>query len=145
MMFNLSKSFAAFRFFGIFLLGTLMIPFPIHTLMAKPQQTLSARSIESRSFQMTTQPKMIEAIVTTLQDMGYIIIRTDKMIGFVTATRFSDDIIELTVTTQPQHNSIIVRASARVNDLSLTDDPTFYQNFFNHLSQALFLNANKIY
>lgn len=127
------------------MLGTGILTVPSYVMAKKPEQTLALRAMQSRYFQTTSQQKMIEAIVSTLQDMGYIVIRTDKTIGFVTATHFSDDIIEITVTTQPTHNAITVRASARLNNLPLENDPEFYQNFFNRLSQAAFLNANTIY
>lgn len=116
-----------------------------HITLAKPEQTLALRAIQSRSFDTTDQKKMIQAISSTLQDMGYIIVRSNDQIGFVTAIHYTDDIIEITVTTQPNRNTMIVRASARVNNLPLDNDPVFYQNFFNQLAQATFLNANAIY
>ncbi len=127
------------------LLGVLFLTFSIPIISAKPEQILALRAIQSRSFNTNNQKKMIQAISSTLQDMGYIIIRTNDKIGFVTATHFSDDIIEMTVTTQPTKKAIIVRVSARVNNLPLGKNEVFYQTFFNQLSQATFLNANAIY
>lgn len=145
MMHKLSCNSFILRLSKVIFLGMLIsIPISFQLILAKPQQTLALRAIESRFFQTSDQQKIIEAVVSTLQDMGYIIIRTDHTIGFVTATQFNDDITEITVTTQPEQNTMIVRASARINNLPL-HDATFYQNFFNHLSQALFLNANAIY
>lgn len=132
---------------GVLFLGSsFSSPLPFcPTALAAQEQTLSLRAIQSRSFKTTDQQKLVQTVASTLQDMGYIIIRVDTHIGFVTATHFTDDIIEISVTVQPVHDAIIVRASARKNNLPLDKDPEFYQEFFNHLGQALFLNANKIY
>lgn len=119
--------------------------YPIQTITAQPSQTLSLRAIQSRTFETSDMQKMLQNIASTLQDMGYIIGRIDNQLGLVNATQFTDDITEITVTIQPLAHSMIVRASGRRNNIPMDNDPVFYQNFFNHLSQAAFLNTNKIY
>ncbi|CAI3925822.1 MULTISPECIES: hypothetical protein [Commensalibacter] len=126
------------------LLGA-VFTFPAQYVKAQTHQTLSLRAIQSRSFETTDTQKMLQNIVSTLQDMGYIIGRIDNQLGFVNAAQFANDITEITVTIQPITHSMTVRASGRRNNIPMDDDPVFYQNFFNHLSQAAFLNANKIY
>lgn len=118
---------------------------PIQTITAHPSQTLSLRALQSRSFETSDMQKMLQNIASTLQDMGYIIGRIDNQLGLINATQFADDVTEITVTIQPLAHSMTVRASGRRNNIPMDNDPIFYQNFFNHLSQATFLNANKIY
>lgn len=142
---TLSRIYISISLWGQIFIGIMVLLNPFQTVLAKPQQTLALRAVQSRSFETTDQQKMIQAISSTLQDMGYIIVRSNDQIGFVTATHFTDDIIEITVTTQPNKDHIIVRATARMNNLPLDKNPEFYQNFFNQLSQATFLNANAIY
>lgn len=132
------------NFYRSLLLGA-VFSFPTQYLKAQAPQTLSLRAIQSRSFETTDTPKMLQNITSTLQDMGYIIGRIDNQLGFVNATQFANDITEITVTIQPFTHSTTVRASGRRNNIPMDNDPVFYQNFFNHLSQAAFLNANKIY
>lgn len=140
-----SRIYISISLWGQIFIGIMVLLNPLQTVLAKPQQTLALRAVQSRSFETTDQQKMIQAISSTLQDMGYIIVRSNDQIGFVTATHFTDDIIEITVTTQPNKDHIIVRVTARMNNLPLDKNPEFYQIFFNQLSQATFLNANAIY
>ncbi|WP_040363784.1 hypothetical protein [Commensalibacter intestini] len=121
------------------------LAFPIPSVFAQTSQTLSLRAIQTRSFETTNMPKMLQNIASTLQDMGYIIGRIDNQIGFINATQFADNVTEITVNIQPQPHSMIVRVSARRNNIPMDNDPVFYQDFFNHLSQASFLNTNSIY
>lgn len=137
-------SFFFSRFLCTLLLGT-ALAYSIKPIIAQPPQTLSLRAIQSRSFETSDMQKMLQNIASTLQDMGYIIGRIDNQLGFVNATQLADDMTEITVTLQPMAHSIIVRASGRRNNIPMDNNPIFYQNFFNHLSQAAFLNANKIY
>lgn len=125
-----------------FITSTTLIPV---SAIAQENSVLSIRAIQTRSFDTRDQKAMLRNILSTLQDMGFFIGRVDEKIGFVTATRLQDKITEITVTFRPYQQSILVRISARINNLPVDDNPAFYQNFFDHLAQASFLNANKIY
>ncbi|CAK7192572.1 hypothetical protein COMNV_00776 [Commensalibacter sp. Nvir] len=128
------------KIFSLVLLTSLSIP----TCQAQDTQTLALRAVQSRTYR-ASQEKLTEAVISTLQDMGYGIDRINNTIGFVNATQYAHSLTEITITMAPIEGAITVRISARRNNYPLDDDPKFYQNFFSKLSQSTFLNEHKLY
>lgn len=102
------------------------------------------RSFQTRAFDTTDKHKMMRTVIATLQDLGFIIDKTDEDLGLVTGTKLSGYQIRMTVITRPRgKKQLAVRASALYNDKQI-EDPLPYQDFFTALEKGLFLTAQKI-
>lgn len=102
------------------------------------------RSFQTRAFDTTDKHKMMRTVIATLQDLGFIIDKTDEDLGLVTGTKLSGYQIRMTVITRPRgEKQLAVRASALYNDKQI-EDPLPYQDFFTALEKGLFLTAQKI-
>jgi len=102
------------------------------------------RSFQTRVFDTTDKHKMMRSIIATLQDLGFIIDKTDEDLGLVTGTKLSGYQIRMTVITRPRGDTqLAVRASALYNDKQI-EDPLPYQDFFTALEKGIFLTAQKI-
>ena len=86
-------------------------------------------------------PAAPDAVIATLQDLGFIVDRADETMGTVTATKLSGYALRMTVTLRPVGKRIPVRASGQYN-LEAVTNPQPYQQLFAALSKALFLQAN---
>ncbi len=135
----------------IHLLLLLVSPLMAACQMDSRQQVLSSvnsqaaqRSISTRAFDTADRVKVFQAVISALQDLGFVIDRADNVLGTVSATRYGGGLVRFTVTVRPGgDNRSIVRASGQLNQHELSD-PAPFQRFFEGLSQALFLQANNI-
>ncbi len=100
------------------------------------------RNYQSRSFDTTNKLEVMNNIVATMQDLGFVIEKADKEIGTISGFSFTTQ-TNMTVSVRPKGNSMLVRANASKGTRAITD-PQAYQNFFNALSQSLFLTANEV-
>jgi hypothetical protein len=102
------------------------------------------RSFQTRAFDTTDKHKMMRTVIATLQDLGFIIDKTDEDLGLVTGTKLSGYQIRMTVITRPRgEKHLAVRASALYNNKQI-EDPLPYQDFFTALEKGIFLTAQKI-
>jgi hypothetical protein len=110
------------------------------------------RNIQSRAFDTTDKEKTMRAIIATLQDLGFMLDRADYTLGVVTASKARADTVQMqvyatlrvTVTVRPRgEKQLLVRASAEYQRSPVTD-PKPYQNFFNSLEKAMFLEAHQV-
>lgn len=102
------------------------------------------RAISTRYFDTGDQPAVFQGVLAALQDLGFVVDRADTALGTVSATRFGGGVTRFTVTTRKGAGErTIVRASGQVNQTELTE-PAAFQQFFEGLEQALFLQANEI-
>jgi hypothetical protein len=102
------------------------------------------RSFQTRAFDTTDKHKMMRTVIATLQDLGFIIDKTDEDLGLVTGTKLSGYQIRMTVITRPRgEKQLAVRASALYNNKQI-EDPLPYQDFFTALEKGIFLTAQKI-
>ena len=110
------------------------------------QTQVQMRSYQSRAFDEPNVEKVMRAVVATLMDLGFMIDKADLKLGTVTGTSYNNNSV-MTVTARSRDNSgggqTIVRANAQ-RGYSAIDDPRAYQNFFNALSQSLFLAAHEV-
>ena len=100
------------------------------------------RNYQSRSFDTKDDVKVLRAIIATMQDLGFIVEKTDSQLGTVSGTSFSNG-SKMTATVRKSGNKTIVRVNAEQGYTPITN-PIAYQNFFNSLHQSLFLDANEI-
>ena len=102
------------------------------------------RSFQTRVFDTTDKHKMMRTIIAVLQDLGFIIDKTDEDLGMVTGTKLSGYQIRMTVIAQPRgEKQLSVRASAIYNNKPI-EDPMPYQDFFAALEKGIFLTAQNI-
>ncbi len=102
------------------------------------------RSFQTRVFDTTDKHNMLRTIIATLQDLGFIIDKTDEDLGLVTGTKLSGYQIRMTVIARTRGDKqLAVRASALYNDKQI-EDPVPYQDFFTALEKSLFLTAQKV-
>ena len=94
---------------------------------------LQKRSYQSRIFETADKEKVLRAIISTLQDLGFVIDRADLMLGSISATKQDRNQIRITVSVRPKGSDrMLVRANAQLN-ISPIEDPKEYQNFFSSL------------
>jgi len=108
------------------------------------------RSFQSRAFDTTDKEKTMRAIIATLQDLGFMLDSADYTLGVVAASKSRADVLRapgslrVTVTVRPRgEKQLMVRANAEYQ-LQPVTEPKPYQNFFNSLEKAMFLEAHQV-
>lgn len=104
------------------------------------------RSMQTRSFDTSDKNIVVRNVISTLQDLSFVIDKADTDLGTVSATRlYNGNKVRMTVTARSSSNnkSTIVRANAQYN-LKPIENPKIYQDFFSSLSKSLFLSANAV-
>lgn len=105
---------------------------------------LQSRQMQTREYDSLSRVLTMRSIISTLQDLGFVIDRADLAVGAVTATRHDRYTLRITVTVRElESERIAVRANARVEEQQV-DDPRTYQDFFVALDKAMFLTAEHI-
>lgn len=103
---------------------------------------VAIRNYQTRSFDTADKVNVMNNIVATMQDLGFVIEKADKDIGTISGFSFTNQ-TTMTVSVRVRGNAILVRANASAGTKAITE-PQAYQNFFNALSQSLFLTANEV-
>ena len=102
------------------------------------------RSFQTRVFDTTDKYKMLRTTIAVLQDLGFVIDKTDEDLGLVTGTKLSGYQIRMTIIVQSRgEKQLAVRASAIYNNKAI-EDPLPYQDFFTALEKGIFLTAQEI-
>jgi len=114
-------------------------------LLATNESQVQIRSIQTRAFDTTDKKKMLRTVISTLQDLDFVIDRADLMIGTVTGSKFTaNTLLKLSVTVRPREKTqLLVRANAQYG-LKAIEDPEPYQDFFGALEKAIFLTAHQV-
>ena len=109
------------------------------------QSQVQLRSIQTRAFDTNDKEKMMRTIISTLQDLDFVIDRADLELGSVTASKFTaNTLLKMTVTVRPRSESqLLVRANAQYG-IKAIEDPEPYQDFFNSLEKVIFLTAHQV-
>ncbi len=113
-------------------------------LLVPTDAQMKVRSLQTRTFDLKDRHAAIRGVIASLQDLGFIIERTNEGLGLVTAARFAEpnyyDVVTITVTVrQDSADKMNIRANAIYNNKPI-EDPKVYQNFFTALQRALFLS-----
>jgi hypothetical protein len=103
------------------------------------------RSMQTRAFDTVDQKKMMQTVISTMQDLDFVIDKADFTLGSVTGTKFvKQAAVTMTVTVRPKGDKqLLVRANAQCGVQSVEDAAT-YQDFFTALEKAMFLTAQKV-
>ncbi len=107
------------------------------------QSQLQKRSYQSRTFETADKEKVMRGVISTMQDLSFVIERADMLLGTVSGTKFSNNLaIKMTVSVRPKGTAqMLVRANGQLN-VNPIEDPVAYQDFFTSLEKSLFLTAN---
>ena len=112
-------------------------------VLAAEESQVKLRSIQSRVFDIDDKIAVLRAVISTLQDLNFIIDKADDELGTVSASKHQGENLRVTVTVKPHGKSqTLVRANAQYGSYPV-EDPKPYQQFFEALSKSLFLQANK--
>ena len=113
-------------------------------LLDSDSSQVQLRSIQTRAFETTDKEKTLRTIMSTLQDLGFVIDKADATLGTVSATKLKNYALRITVTVRPRgETQLLVRANAQYNVQPVTD-PEPYQQFFTSLEKAMFLTAHQV-
>ena len=113
-------------------------------VLAVNESQVAQRAYQTRAFDTTSTEQTLRAVISTLQDFGFIIDRADAALGVVSATKLDGYQMRMTVTVRPRGTTqVLVRANAQFQIKAVTD-PKPYQNFFAALERSLFLKAHEV-
>ena len=122
-------------------------------LMKMDESQVKLRSMQTRAFDSTEKDKMLRTVISTLQDLGYIVNEANEVIGTVSArtTHIKYKFLGkkkypllITVTVRPRgETQLLVRANAQYNQKAV-ENPLVYQNFFTVLEKSIFLTAHDV-
>ena len=128
---------------GFLLLSACAMPTTNERILDSGEESqLQKRSYQSRSFETADKEIVMRAVISTMQDLGFIIDRADLVLGTVSGTKLDHNQIKMTVSVRPKgKEQMLVRANAQFN-LSPIEDPKQYQDFFSSLEKSLFLTAH---
>ena len=102
------------------------------------------RSYQSRVFETDEKDKTLRTVMTTLQDLGFVIDQADATIGSVSGTKLDGYQLKMTVTVRKRNEAqLLVRANATFERRAI-DNPATYQDFFIALEKAMFLTAHAV-
>ena len=117
---------------------------PARVLDEGDQTQLQKRSYQSRAFDTADKQMTMRTVISTLQDLGFIIDKADLTLGTVSATKFDGYQLKITVSVRPKGTSqMLVRANVQFN-IRPVEDPKPYQDFFTSLQKAMFLTAQAV-
>lgn len=112
-------------------------------LLDSESSQIQLRSIQTRAFDTTDKERTLRTVMSTLQDLGFVLDKADATLGIVSATKLKGYALRMTITVRPRgETQLLVRANAQYNVQPVTD-PEPYQQFFASLEKAMFLTAHQ--
>lgn len=113
-------------------------------VLATDKSQVEQRAYQTRAFDTTDKEQTLRAVISTLQDFGFIIDRADLVLGTVSGTKLDGYRLRITVTVRTRGaTQVLVRANAQYQIKAVTD-PKPYQNFFVALERSMFLKAHEV-
>ena len=116
------------------------------------KSAVELRSMQTRIFEVEDRHKVYRAVLSVLQELGYMVTAFDPKTGTVSGNKVGW--IDITITVSPQNTSTSVRANALMTSRAMhgypgenpqIDNPNFYQKrIFEPLSKELFLVGNEV-
>ena len=82
-------------------------------LLDSESSQVQLRSIQTRAFDTIDKEKTLRTVMSTLQDLGFVIDKADATLGTVSATKLKNYALRMTVTVRPRgETQLLVRANA---------------------------------
>ena len=69
------------------------------------------RSIQTKTFETTDANKVLRSVVSTLQDLSFVIDKSDVKLGIISATKLSQYTLRITVTVKKKNGKYSERES----------------------------------
>lgn len=102
------------------------------------------RAMQSRVFKTSEKAGTLRTVIATLQDLNFVMDKAHLELGTVSGTKLDGYQLRMTVSVRPRDaEHVIISANAQVG-VDPVVDPAPYQQFFEALSKALFLDAHPI-
>ncbi|PIP08069.1 MAG: hypothetical protein COX51_05285, partial [Syntrophobacteraceae bacterium CG23_combo_of_CG06-09_8_20_14_all_50_8] len=80
-------------------------------LLDSDSSQVQLRSIQTRAFDTTDKEKTLRTVISTLQDLEFVIDKADATLGTVSATKLKNYALRITVTVRPRgETQLLVRA-----------------------------------
>lgn len=112
-------------------------------LLDSDSSQVQLRAVQTRAFDTTDKEKTLRTVISTLQDLEFVIDKADATLGTVSATKLKHYALRMTVTVRSRGKTqLLVRANAQYNVTPITD-PEPYKQFFTALEKAMFLTAHQ--
>lgn len=109
------------------------------------QTQLQQRRIQTRVFDTADKKMTMRNVASALQDLNYVIYKTDYEVGSIVAQKnIGYSFFTTTVTVEPRgKEQMLVRNVGKYGAYTI-DAPEQYQKFFDVLQKRMFLTANGI-
>lgn len=105
---------------------------------------IQLRQMQTREYDTLDKRDTLRSVLSTLQDLGFVIDSADYDLATITATKLQDYQIRMTVTVRERDSErLAVRANARFDEQQI-EDPRAYQDFFAALDKAMFLTLHEV-
>lgn len=113
-------------------------------LLATDQSQVQLRQFQTRAFDTTDRKQTLRTVISTMQDLGFVIDKADETLGTISGTKLDGYSLRLTVTIRPRGKTqTLVRANAQYN-IQAVEEAEPYQRFFSSLEKAMFLTAHNV-
>jgi hypothetical protein len=113
-------------------------------IMETGESALALRSFQQRAFDTTDKEKTLRTVISTLQDLSFVVDKADLELGTISATKLSGYQLRMTVTVRPRgETQMLVRANAQFMNKAV-EEPKPYQDFFVSLEKSMFLTAHEV-
>ena len=113
-------------------------------LLDSDSSQVEIRSIQTRAFDTADKETTLRTVISTLQDLGFVINKADAYLGSVDAIKLDHYGTRMQVYVRSHgEDQIDVRADAQY-DSKTVKDPKVYHTFFVALEKAMFLKAHQI-
>jgi hypothetical protein len=115
---------------------------PRDIVLEDPASQQQLRTLQTHTFTVDNRVRMLRAVITTLQDLDFVIDRADSQLGFISATKLDGYSLEVSILVEnAEPDRVRVRASL--------DSPTIGYNLFgrkaidDHSYQVFFASLEK--
>ncbi len=117
---------------------------PQNAMITDGGSQVQIRQIQTREYDTLDKRDTLRSIISTLQDLGFVIDKADNELATISATKLQNYQIRMTITVRERDGErLAVRASARFNEQPI-EDALAYQDFFAVLDKAMFLTLHKV-
>ncbi|MFA5319508.1 MAG: hypothetical protein WC387_04075 [Candidatus Paceibacterota bacterium] len=138
------------KYYGVILILLLVVisggcATPAVSALGTKESQVELRSIQTRVFDTADKKKMMQTVISTMQDLDFVIDKADLLLGSVTGSKFlGQAVVTMSVTVRARgEKQLLVRANAQYG-VNSVEDPLTYQDFFTALEKAIFLTAQQV-